>query len=119
MTARNIIFSYGRYGDVYISWKEENDSHVLPEIQKLLDAGIVFFVVEHDFTPPITDIEQVKIGRHIVMPDEGLEKLHLAGLISVGKATISGEFSNTGSKAATPEEIASQTTVAVQPPRGG
>lgn len=124
--ARRTILSFGGYGDVAISWEEQNDSKVLPVIQGLLDKRVVFFILgkkkllgEAKKTQ-VTKINQAQKARHIIIPDEALEQLHSAGLITAGKVTIdSGDMDNTGEIARTAAQVAAHDTIATAPAQGG
>lgn len=117
--SRTIVLSFGGFGDVTASWQEENDAIILPEIQKLIDSGYLFFILEDSAQgAQVTSTEQATQVRSIVIPNETLEKLHQAGLLKVGGVALD-EVQNTGEIAKTAEQVAGADTVVVPPARGG
>lgn len=117
--------TWGGYGDVTVQWETQNNDTVLPNIQKMIDAGIRFFILGKKVpfveAPQIdvTDITQIGKKRTIVIPDESLEALHKLGLVTAGQVVLDSEVENTGTVAKTAEDVAANETVAVKPPSGG
>jgi hypothetical protein len=117
--ARTIVLSFGGHGDVTAKWDADNDAVILPEIQKLIDSGYLFFILEADQSDrPVTSIDDVSKVRNIVIPNATLEKLHQDGLLTVGGVVL-GETTNTGEIATTAEQVAEADTVVVPPAKGG
>lgn len=117
--SRTLVLSFGGFGDVTATWAEENDAIVLPEIQKLIDSGYMFFILEESGQgDQVTTIEQANAARSIVIPNETLEKLHEAGMMSVGGIAL-GEIKNTGELATTAEQVAASDTLVVPKAQGG
>ena len=118
---RTTTLSFGQHGNVTIHWEPQNDDKVLPTIQKMIDSGVRFFILETNnavpASPVVTEINQVLATRKIVLPDTALEELHAAGLI----VTTQGEIvsGTTGEIAKTAKEVAGADTVAVKPVKGG
>ena len=104
-------------GDISLKWDPENDDKVLPIIQKLLDKQVRFFVLKKkDKLIPVEKVSQTADVRKVVIPDESLQDLFADGLLTIGGLLL-GE--PTGEIAKTPQQVAENDTVAVQPAAGG
>lgn len=106
-------------GDLSITWDEDKDDEMAVIIQKKLDQGIRFFIIE-PFTKKqveVKKLEDIK-GRQISVPDEDIEKLFTEGKVGIIKR-IAGSVINTICGSTDPKEIAKNHTVAVKQFRGG
>lgn len=123
--ARRIFLAFGGYGDVAVTWDEQNDDQVLPVIQDMLEKGVKFFILAQRMSGEGRDqgmtLDDVKVGRHIILPNDGLEQLRLSGLVAAGKVEVSGDshVGNTGEIAKTAQEVVENDTVATPPASGG
>lgn len=118
MTTRSLTL-LNEMGDLSIVWEEDKDDAMAEIIQKKLDQGIRFFIIE-PFTKKqiqVTKLEDVK-GRQINVPDEDIEKLFTDGKVGLIKR-ITGTVINTLHASSNPKEIASNHAVAVRQFQGG
>lgn len=106
-------------GDLTITWEDDKDDEMAIIIQKKLDQGVRFFIVE-PFTKnqvEVKKLEDIK-GRQISVPDEDVEKLFTEGKVGIVKR-ITGSVMNTLGLATTAQQVASNHTVGVRQLRGG
>lgn len=108
-----------RLGDTTIAWTDDQDAEMEAIIQKKMDAGCSFFIIE----PRMGTRKKLKHAadaskyRHLAIPDEDLAAFVGAGK---GEAVRTPEKpAKTVRKAKTAKEAAGAETVAIQPRRGG
>lgn len=103
-------------GDITIGWKAENDAAVLPVIQKMIDNGVVFFIMRKTKQVPVEKITQAADARKVIIPDASLQSLFAGSLLTV-TSLLMGE--TTGEIAKTAEQVAENDTIATNPIGGG
>lgn len=105
-------------GDLTITWEADKDDEMAKIIQKKLDQGIRFFIIE-PFTKnqvEIKTLSDVK-GRSISVPDEDVERMLTEGKVGIVKrltGSINTMFGSTDAK-----EIAKSHAVATKQFVGG
>lgn len=106
-------------GDLSLTWDEEKDDEMAAIIQKKLDQGIRFFIVE-PFTKNQIEVKKLSDvkGRQINVPDEDIEKLFTDGKIGIIKR-ITGAIIDTIGPSSNAKEIASSHSVATRQFQGG
>lgn len=112
-------------GDVTITWDEGADERMLEIIQKRMNAGFVFFLIEPrmgGLVPPDTSKrlkkpEQALKHRALSMKDDDFEKLVAAGDAELVKTPAAP--ARTVRKAQTAREVATAESVGTRPMRGG
>lgn len=120
----------GEQGDVIVVWTDDKDTQILESIQKKLDAGYTFFIVESrawGILPPkktqITDVKKQKkaiLGtRTIEVRDVDFDALLNDGKVGVTTASREGGEIETIKRAETAEEVVKNDTVAVPQRKGG
>ncbi|MNK57780.1 hypothetical protein D3C87_768440 [compost metagenome] len=117
-TARSLTL-LNEMGDLSIVWEEDKDDEMAKIIQKKLDQGIRFFIIE-PFTKKqveVKKLEDIK-GRQITVPDEDIEKLFTDGKVGLIKR-ITGSVINTLHPSTSAKEIAKSNAVAVRQFQGG
>ena len=105
-------------GDLSITWEADKDDEMAVIIQKKLDQGVRFFIVEpfNKSQVEVKTLADIK-GRQINVPDEDVEKLFTEGKVGLIKR-ISGSI-NTLFGSTDAKEIAANHAVAVPQYRGG
>jgi hypothetical protein len=111
-------------GDVTIVWEEQNDEQMEAMIQKLMDEGVTFFIIEPRFgglvapaRRKLEDSAEAKKYRALAVPDAEVAKL-----IEEGKATALPTPSKpvkTVRRGKTAKEVAKNESVGVRQRRGG
>lgn len=119
---RSIIF-LNSMGDVEVSWDKENDDVMREVIQRKMDQGITFFIVEPVFFNLFTRKKKLKsldeLGSTRIRVDDGdLEDLFATGKIHVHR-TSSSERLETVKVATSPQEVIQKKTVATKQFVGG
>lgn len=120
----------GEQGDVIVVWTDDKDEQILASIQKKMDAGYSFFIVESrawGMLPPkktqVTDLKKQKKAilttRTIEIRDVDFDALLHDGKIGVTSASREGGEIDTVKLAETAEEVAKNDTVAVPRRKGG
>lgn len=113
-------------GDVTIAWDDDADKKMRDVIQKKMDQGVTFFIIEPrlgGLIPPkktkITRVNQLKTNtRSVAVRDEDFAQVILAGdAVAVKNDDQSPITTKRVAKSAA--EAASSNTVAVRPRRGG
>ncbi len=111
-------------GDITIVWDEESEDQMIPLIQKRLDEGYQFFILQPRAIPILPpkkvrakNVEEIKKAGCAILKDADMDQLFKEGTISTSTAS-------TGSldvvrKGKTAKEIKSSQAVAVKPARGG
>jgi hypothetical protein len=107
-------------GDLTITWDADKDDEMAVIIQKKLDQGIRFFIIEPFNNAQMTQIRTLADikGRQISVPDEDIEKLFTEGKVGIFKR-LAGTVMNTVTTSANAKQIAQSHTVGVSQFRGG
>ena len=119
----------GEQGDILIVWTESEDEAQLAAVQKKLDEGFAFFIVESRafglLSPKKTQLTNVENQKELVLKTRTLElkDVDFDNLLAAGKVAITDsndekEIKTTG-KAKTAKEVLEKNTVCVQPRKGG
>lgn len=111
-------------GDVSITWTEEQDKKMIAFIQKKMDQGITFFIVEPRayglLNPKRTKLtEPTKALKHraLSIGDEDFAKFVESGKVEI-EPTPDGKV-KTVEKSTDAEKVAKSQSVAVKPIKGG
>jgi len=111
-------------GDQTIVWTEDRDDEMEAIIQKKMDEGMVFFVVEPRFfgllpskKTELTDAAEAKKHRALAIRDEDFARF--CGLDGADVVKTPDAKVKTVRKAKTAKEAAANQTVGVQPRKGG
>lgn len=107
-------------GDLTITWDEDKDDEMAKIIQKKLDQGVRFFIVEpfnKNQLTPVKTLGDIK-GRSIQVPDEDVEKLFTEGKVGIIRR-ITGTVIDTIKGSTSAKEIASSHAVATRQYQGG
>jgi hypothetical protein len=107
-------------GHTSFGWDAADDAWVLPMIRKKMAEGFVFWIVKRN---PLREIrleraEDVTDTRHVIIRDGDARKLFEEGRIGLAAVDDDDEI-QTVRRARTPEEVASNDTVAHRGLRGG
>jgi hypothetical protein len=105
-------------GDTTISWTEDRDDEVEAIIQKRMDEGCAFFIIEdRGLRRPLRDAADARAHRVLAIPDADFAKFVGEGR---GEAIPTPpEKVKTVRKAKTAKEVAGAQSVGVKPMRGG
>lgn len=112
-------------GDVCISWNKESETEMLTYIQKKIDAGYVFFIMDSSFfrmkkrKKYISSVNDIGTNRKVYLDDADAEKLYEEKKISLVKLNGGDLTYDTVAKATTAQEVLNHNTVATRPLRGG
>ncbi len=123
MTERSLIF-LDQTGDTTIVWDEDTDDKMIAIIQRKMDEGFVFYIVKPTLIPMIRrtvkakSIKQIRDAGSVLIRDEALEKLFLAGSISTASAAADDAIEPLR-KAESANDVATNHAVAVRPAKGG
>lgn len=120
----------GEQGDVIVVWTDDKDDRILESIQKKMDAGYAFFIVESRawglLPPKKTEIKDVKkqkkailTTRTVEIRDVDFDALLDDGKVGVTSASREGNEIETVKRAESAAEVAKSDTVAVPQRRGG
>lgn len=111
-------------GDVTIMWSEQNDDDMEAMIQRKMDAGITFFLVEPRFggvvppeLKPLKKAADARKYRAISIPDDEVAKFVEDGkaeVVPTPAARVKGSRVSRSAK-----EIAAGESIGVRPRRGG
>lgn len=113
-----------RTGDIAITWEANDDVRVLSYLQKKMNEGYVFFVVDKKFfrlvnrKKRVTDVNKLGKERTIYLDDEDAEALVKDQVVTLTQLE-SGSNLETVRRAKTAKEAAANTTVGVKPLAGG
>ncbi len=105
-------------GDTTISWTEDLDDEIERIIQKKMDEGCTFFIIEreHGARRKLDDAADARKHRALAIPDDDLRKFVEGG----ATATVTPDAKITKSrKAANANEVAKNDSVGVRPRKGG
>lgn len=123
MSTRALTF-LNEQGDVTIVWTEEDDDRMAEIIQKKMDEGVAFYIVEPRMgglqAPRKTELANVADAmrqRALTVKDEDLAKF--VGLGSINVAKTPAKPVKTVRRAKTAKEAASSESVGVRQMRGG
>ncbi len=119
MTNRSMALM-NEMGDLTITWEADKDDEMATIIQKKLDQGIRFFIIEPFNKSQMTQVrklEDIK-GRQITVPDDDIEKLFTEGKVGIFKR-VTGTVMNTITTSTSAKEIAASHSVGVTQLRGG
>lgn len=113
-------------GDVTLVWDETADDQIKEVVQRLMDQGVSFFIVEIQAggllppkKTPLEKMKDLKGTRAIAVSDDDFGKLVAAGVHAIANAdTPQGAVATVG-RAKTAEDVAKKDTMAVAPRRGG
>lgn len=106
-------------GDLTITWEADKDDEMAAIIQKKLDQGVRFFLIE-PFTKNQVEIKtlgDVK-GRTISVPDEDVQRLFTDGKVGIIKR-ITGTVIDTIRASTSAKEIAQSHSVGTKQYQGG
>lgn len=119
------IILLNRTGDVSVSWDSPDDVEVLTFIQKKIDAGYVFFIIEDRFfklmkrKKRITDVNEIGKDRTVFLDDDDAEALTKNGKFRVTKSTQKASADIKTRKAKDAKDVASHTSFGVRPAYAG
>lgn len=105
-------------GDTTIAWTEDLDDEIEGIVQKKMDEGCAFFIVEreHGTRAKLEDAKDARKHRVLAIPDADLRRFVDAG----GTATVTSDAKITSSrKSSSAKEIAKSDSVGVKPRKGG
>jgi len=111
---------FNEMGDLTITWEADKDDEMAQLIQKKLDQGVRFFLVEPFNKNQLTEIKKLEDikGRTISVPDDDVEKLFTEGKVGIVKR-IAGTVFNTIRPSTSAKEIAQHNAIATPQYRGG
>lgn len=119
MTGLRAMTMLNSTGDTTLAWSEEADDEMEALIQKRMDAGCVFFIIDSRLgtRTKLKKATDAHKHRHLAVGDEDFAKLFGEGKVEAIKtpnvpAKIKG-------KAKTAKEVAKNETVGIQPRAGG
>ncbi len=113
----------GRDGDRVLVWEADQDAAMVAFIQKKMDQGYMFFVVDKNVEPgtevwkALASAKDAKKTRRVTMSDPDAEAEVAAGRAGVAKSG-SNDVATTR-KATTARDAADNNTVAVRSASGG
>lgn len=120
-TRRRRMAMMDESGHMTWSWDEENNDQIIPAIRRLMERGYVFWIVRRDPLREdeleIEEIGELRDNRNIVVKNEDFAELLAAGVLRPSRDDRADL--HMGRRATTPEEAASNDTVAHRPLRGG
>lgn len=110
-------------GDITFAWTEENDEAVAETIQKKMDQGVRFFIVQPfaGTEIEITKIEDI-VGRELRVHDEDFGKLLTdgrAGILARAGTAIKDGAMSLVRRVTDATEAARSDTMAMRQPAGG
>lgn len=113
-------------GDTTITWEEENDAAMIEIIQRKMDAGVTFYMItprkpgargRAPIPKPLKNPVDAITHRSLSIKDADLSKFVLEGRGTVSPSP--SEPLQTVKRAKTAREVATGSSVGVQPRRGG
>lgn len=113
-----------RTGDVAISWEDPQDVEVLTFIQRKIDEGYVFFIVESSFfslmkrKKRLTDVNDVPRARTVYLDDAEAERLEGLNKLTVTRTKVAKGAKSTR-KATSAREVAENRSYGVRPAYAG
>ena len=104
-------------GHLTVTWEQQNDEALRPVIQTMLNRGFRFFILKEAAEVQVTTPDEIT-ERRVIIPDDDLQQLCAAGLLSVG-GELEEAAETTGEVARTVEAVEGNDTVVTPPARGG
>lgn len=115
-----------RTGDVAVTWEDPNDVEVLTFIQKKIDEGYVFFIVEDRFfklmkrKKRLTDVNDIPSSRTVYLDDAEAARLEMSDKVTVSKvAPGTAAKARSVRKAKSAADVAANRSYAARPVYGG
>lgn len=120
MESTRSLTLFNEMGDLTITWEADKDDEMAQLIQKKLDMGIRFFLVEPFNKSQLTEIKKLEDikGRTISVPDADVEKLFTDGKVGLVKR-VAGAIFDTIRPSSSAKEIAQHNAIATPQYRGG
>lgn len=108
-------------GDTTIYWSPDRDDEMEAIIQKKMDQGCTFFIIDQRFghRQKLTDATEAAKHRMLAIPDEDLRKFVGESGGDVVTLPTPKTPAKTVRKAKTAKEVATAESVGVKPRRGG
>lgn len=124
MASRSMVLM-NQYGDTTISWDEDSDGRIIPIIEKKMEEGVTFFVLEkprlmnlfQGKMRKLRNMDQIGKSRKLVMMDEEFAGLLSEGIVQTDK--VMEAQTTTTRVAKTAKEVSQNHTVGVRQMRGG
>jgi hypothetical protein len=118
-TRRRTMALMDESGHMTWTWDEDNDEQIIPQIERMMAEGYVFWIVKRDplREEELDDIGDLRVNRHVVIRNEDFRELMNAGVLRLARHDTAPLDQDR--RAATPREVASNDTVAHRPLRGG
>jgi hypothetical protein len=106
-------------GDLSITWEEDKDEKMAEIIQKKMDMGVRFFIIQ-PFTKQQIRVQKLSdvVGRTVSIPDEDVEKLFTNGEVGIVKRLVSTVI-DTIRPATNAIEVVKNHTIGVKQMSGG
>jgi hypothetical protein len=112
-------------GDVCISWEADQDTELLTYIQKKIDAGFIFFILDRSFfslvkrKKAIKSVNEIGKDRKVYLDDADAEVLANSNKITIN-GLVNTQTVESVKRAKTAQEVVSSgSAIAVRPARGG
>lgn len=127
MSSDNFTLMLDRSGDTAISWNDENDLEVLSYIQKKMNEGYIFFIMdEHHMKITgrqrfINSVNDITKERKVYMDDKEVADLFQNQKVDIVKVDLNkgNELTLGGRRAKSAKEVVKNKTTAIKPVRGG
>jgi hypothetical protein len=118
-TQTRAVTMFNQSGDTTITWEEDQDEEMAAILQKKMDAGCTFFIINSRTggRRKLTKPSEAMKNRHLAIPDEDLQKFVAAG--KGGVIQTPSEPATVRRKARTGKEAAQHETIGLQPRAGG
>lgn len=119
MNANRSLTLLNEMGDMTLTWEEDKDEYMAEIIQKKLDQGVRFFIIE-PFTKNQIEVKKLSDikGRTLSIPDADIEKLLTDGKVGLIKRLVSSAI-DTIRPATTVKEVVKNHTIGVKQMVGG
>lgn len=110
-------------GHSEFSWSKETDHVMVGFIQKKMEEGIRFFILEPRLIFPdkmkkIDSVIDIGANRKVVVSDSDMQKIIESGHPVATKLGVNPELKSVGI-ATTPQQVIDNRTIAIKPARGG
>lgn len=111
-------------GDVALTWDDDTRDKMIDIIQKKMDAGYIFYVIEQEQGEPIarkiqiTDIKQLESRSSVVIKEDDIVTLLLGGDAQIAESKVGSKITPKR-KAKSAVDAAANDTVAIKARRGG
>lgn len=112
-------------GDVCISWEADQDIELLTYIQKKIDAGYIFFILDRSFfnlvkrKKVIKSVNEIGAERKVYLDDADAEELAKTNKIKINGLESSASLETVKKATSAQEVVNSRSAIAVRPARGG